>query len=51
MATKTNGEILVNTTTAGSQGYQSATALAGGGFVVVWQDGSLGGIYGERFTP
>ena len=43
MATKMNGEILVNTTTSGSQGYQSTTALAGGGFVVVWQDESATG--------
>lgn len=43
MATKTNGEILVNTTTAGSQAYESVTSLSGGGFVVVWQDDSMTG--------
>ncbi len=37
---KTGGEFLVNTTTAGSQLTSSATALAGGGFVISWTDSS-----------
>jgi hypothetical protein len=35
-------EILVNTATANNQQTQQITALSNGGFVVTWQDGSLG---------
>ncbi|WP_111732385.1 calcium-binding protein [Roseovarius amoyensis] len=39
--TPVGGEVLVNTTTTGSQGsQQEITALAGGGFVITWQDSS-----------
>lgn len=39
--TPVGGEILANTTTTGSQGsQQEITALAGGGFVITWQDSS-----------
>jgi len=42
--TAVGGEILVNSTTTGSQGsQQEITALAGGGFVATWQDGSQTG--------
>ncbi|MBI1407245.1 MAG: hypothetical protein GC145_14105, partial [Caulobacter sp.] len=40
--TAVGGEILVNTATAGSQGQNQITALADGGFVVTWNDFSLG---------
>ncbi len=30
-------EVLVNTTTQGEQSYTAIAALAGGGYVVVWQ--------------
>jgi Ca2+-binding RTX toxin-like protein len=47
-------EFRVNTYTQNSQYFPSITALAGGGFVVTWasngQDGSEGGIYGQRFS-
>ena len=47
------GEVQVNTTTAGSQGTPSITALVDGGFVVSWhsdgQDGSGYGIYAQRY--
>ncbi len=36
-------EFIVNTTTAGNQAEPSVTALANGGFVVVWQDNSHAG--------
>lgn len=36
-------EIDVNTIETGGQGFSSVTALAGGGFVVVWDDGSAEG--------
>ena len=36
------GEILVNTTTAGDQSGSDVAGLAGGGFVVAWQQGSIG---------
>uniref|UniRef100_UPI000AC37846 beta strand repeat-containing protein n=1 Tax=Sphingomonas sp. CCH10-B3 TaxID=1768757 RepID=UPI000AC37846 len=36
------GEILVNTATTNSQDNPQITALANGGFVVTWADGSLG---------
>jgi Ca2+-binding RTX toxin-like protein len=41
---KVGGEFLVNTTIIGSQNYPAITALASGGFVATWMDGSaLGG--------
>ncbi|HWI80728.1 Ig-like domain-containing protein [Ramlibacter sp.] len=47
------GEVLVNSTTAGSQTQPVVTALADGGWVVAWesdgQDGSGLGIYTQRF--
>jgi len=46
-------EFRVNSTTASDQTGSHVTALSGGGFVVVWesvdQDGSLRGIYGQRY--
>jgi hypothetical protein len=48
-------EIRANTFTAGSQANGGVAADAAGEFVVVWdsylQDGSFGGVYGQRFTP
>jgi Ca2+-binding RTX toxin-like protein len=50
---KVGGEVLVNTTTAGSQNFAEVAALAGGGYVVTWtsdgQDGSFAGIYRQQF--
>ena len=50
---KVGVEVLVNTTTANEQTDPSVTHLAGGGYVVAWtswyQDGSLAGIYEQRF--
>ncbi|MCM8595587.1 hypothetical protein [Accumulibacter sp.] len=47
------GEILVNSTTAGSQYEPRVAVLSGGGFVVIWrsdgQDGSSAGVYGQHF--
>lgn len=47
------GEVRVNTTTANGQSASTVAALNGGGYVVAWQslnqDGSLGGIYAQRF--
>jgi hypothetical protein len=40
--TQVGSEIRVNTATANAQGAPQITALSGGGFVVTWQDGSLG---------
>jgi hypothetical protein len=40
--TALSGELLVNTATAGGQGSPAVTSLSNGGFVVTWQDGSLG---------
>jgi hypothetical protein len=40
--TAVGNEIRVNTATANAQGTPQITALSGGGFVVTWQDGSLG---------
>ena len=50
---KVGSEFLVNTYTTGNQ-YQSAvTVLNNGGFLVTWtsdgQDGSLGGVYAQRY--
>jgi flagellin-like hook-associated protein FlgL len=46
-------EFLINTTVANQQGSPAATSLSDGGFVVTWeskyQDGSLHGIYGQRY--
>src|SRR6266568_3974091 len=39
---RTGQEILVNSATAGFQGNQQITALSNGGFVVTWDDRSLG---------
>jgi hypothetical protein len=48
-----NIEFRANTTTANNQFQPSAAAFALGNFVVVWtslnQDGSLEGVYGQRF--
>ena len=47
-------EFRVNTTTDGSQELPVVTALANGGYVAMWRspqhDGSVWGIYGQRFT-
>jgi Ca2+-binding RTX toxin-like protein len=47
-------EFKVNTYTASEQYAPSVTALTDGGWVVTWtsnaQDGSLNGIYGQRYT-
>src|SRR5436190_663560 len=40
--TPVGSELLVNTATASTQDEQQITALAGGGFVVVWKDESQG---------
>jgi VCBS repeat-containing protein len=40
--TRVGSEILVNTATAGNQNNPQITSLSGGGFVVTWQDSSLG---------
>jgi hypothetical protein len=40
---KVGGEFIVNTSTTGDQENSSVTALANGGFVVTWQDGSKTG--------
>ncbi|MCK6375928.1 MAG: hypothetical protein L6Q69_17775, partial [Zoogloea sp.] len=50
----TGAEFQVNTTTASSQYDAHVSALAGGGFVVVWsddgsRDGSANGVYAQRF--
>ena len=45
-------EKLVNTTIAGDQYHSDIAALAGGGFVIVWEDESAGAdaaIRGQRF--
>jgi hypothetical protein len=46
-------EFQVNSATAGDQSFAAVAGLTGGGAVAVWQsdgqDGSLGGIYGQRF--
>jgi len=48
-----NSEFIVNTQTNLDQGDISVTALADGGFVVVWesdnQDGDLYGVYAQRY--
>src|SRR5262245_55932174 len=40
--TRVGSQILVNTATVGNQNNPQITSLAGGGFVVTWQDSSLG---------
>jgi len=49
----TGSDIQVNTTTADGQRFSAVAALNDGGFVVTWlsfgQDGSGGGIYGQRY--
>ncbi len=51
---KVGGEFKINTSTTGSQGGSSVAMDADGDAVVVWQstgqDGSLYGIYGQRFN-
>ena len=51
--TQVGGELQVNTTTASSQQRPAISALAGGGFVVVWeafgQDGSGWGAFGQAY--
>lgn len=42
-ASSTGTEFLINTTTTGNQRESTVTALAGGGFVVTWTDGSATG--------
>jgi len=53
LGNKVGTEAQVNTFTAGIQEDAVLTALASGGFVVVWrsdgQDGGLGGVYAQRF--
>jgi VCBS repeat-containing protein len=48
------GEFRINTVTTNNQDYSSVAALADGGFVVTWsslaQDGSLVGVYGQRYN-
>jgi hypothetical protein len=50
---KAGSEFQVNTWTTDWQAEPSITSLSSGGFVVVWesegQDGSLGGVYGQKF--
>lgn len=53
---KVGGELLVNTSTANAQKDPSVTGLAGGGFVVLWEDSSVSGgdvseaaVRGQRF--
>ena len=52
--TPVGGEFLINSYTAGDQYYESVAMDADGDFVAVWQsegqDGSGGGIYGQRFN-
>jgi hypothetical protein len=47
--TRVGGELLVNTATASAQFNPQITALSNGGFVVTWQDNSLGvgGVAGD----
>ncbi len=51
---KVGMEFLINSHTEGMQDLPAVTALADGGFVVVWesegQDGSSWGIYGQRYN-
>ena len=52
--TPLSGEIQVNTTTSSNQQDSAITALAGGGFVIVWTDqsgadGSSSGVFGQEF--
>ncbi|MBK2124806.1 DUF4347 domain-containing protein, partial [Fangia hongkongensis] len=52
-ATKVGSEFVVNTTINNTQDDPSVSALADGGFVVVWEDsnadGDNNGIYGQRY--
>src|SRR5262245_53422502 len=47
------GELQVNSFFTGAQQLPAVASAASGGFVVVWesqgQDGSLGGVFGQRF--
>ena len=47
-------ETRINTTPTGSQTVSDIAALAGGGYIVTWnsdgQDGSLGGVYAQRYA-
>ena len=51
--TALSGEVRVNTTTANNQNWSSIGMAADGTFVIAWdsnlQDGTLGGIYAQRF--
>jgi Ca2+-binding RTX toxin-like protein len=47
---KVGAETAVNTTTRYEQSNPSVAALAGGGYVIVWQDVNSGGIVGQRFA-
>jgi FG-GAP-like repeat len=51
---KVGGEFLVNTSVIGIQGDSQVTALADGGFVVVWASNPPGtssdGVFGQRFN-
>ncbi|HVZ53335.1 MAG TPA: Ig-like domain repeat protein [Pseudolabrys sp.] len=53
-AVKAGSEFRVNTTTKQSQTLPAVTSLKNGSFIAVWQsagqDGSLNGIYGQRFS-
>ncbi|HEU5283162.1 MAG TPA: DUF2341 domain-containing protein, partial [Burkholderiales bacterium] len=52
--TALSGEVRVNTTIANDQNWSSVAMAPSGEFVVTWrsntQDGSLGGIYAQRFN-
>lgn len=51
---KVGGETLINTTTTNSQVDSAVAGLSDGGYVITWesfgQDGSLDGIYAQRFN-
>jgi hypothetical protein len=53
--TPLDGEFRINTYTTASQRVPAASSDAAGNFVVVWQsydqDGSLNGIYAQRYSP
>jgi Ca2+-binding RTX toxin-like protein len=48
--TKLGAETAVNTSTRYEQSNPSVAALAGGGYVIAWQDVNSGGIMGQRFA-
>ena len=45
---KAGGEFLVNMTTAGAQDAPNVAALAGGGFLVTWNDSQAGNLWSVR---